>query len=70
MNLEFAKIYPGSVQYLYKFQMELYNLYKYSFVINYNTARTTGKGSAIFMHVGNSYTVDCTAISEGELYKL
>lgn len=41
-----------------------HRLYTYGFVINYNTNRTPYKGSAIFMHVGNSYTVGCTATNE------
>ena len=38
--------------------------YTYGFVINYNTERTPYKGSAIFFHVGNSYTLGCTATSQ------
>lgn len=39
-------------------------LYVYGFVINYNTQRIPYKGSAIFFHVGTSYTAGCTATSE------
>jgi len=44
-----------------------HRLYNYGFVINYNTNQTPGKGSAIFMHVGNSYTLGCTAMSQSNL---
>ncbi|WP_249745509.1 cell wall-binding protein [Mesobacillus boroniphilus] len=37
-------------------------LYNYGFVINYNTEkRVPGAGSAIFFHVGDNYTLGCTA---------
>ncbi|KAA0548493.1 cell wall-binding protein [Bacillus sp. BGMRC 2118] len=40
-------------------------LYNYGFVINYNTENTIpGAGSAIFFHVGTSYTLGCTATSQ------
>ncbi|MBO9130998.1 L,D-transpeptidase family protein [Bacillus sp. 165] len=41
------------------------SLYDVGFVINYNTARTPGKGSAIFFHIAGSsgYTAGCTATS-------
>lgn len=39
-------------------------LYTYGFVINYNTKRIRYKGSAIFFHIGTSYTAGCTATSE------
>ncbi|RLQ94660.1 hypothetical protein D9X91_13355 [Falsibacillus albus] len=38
--------------------------YTYGFVINYNTQRIPYKGSAIFFHIGSSYTLGCTATSE------
>ena len=38
--------------------------YTYGFVINYNTLRTPYKGSAIFFHIGSSYTLGCTATSQ------
>lgn len=41
--------------------------YTYGFVINYNTKRTPYKGSAIFFHIGNSYTLGCTATSEANV---
>lgn len=50
-----------------------HELYKYGFTINYNTAQTPNKGSAIFMHVareGTGYTTGCTATSQGNLLKI
>ncbi len=47
-----------------------HRLYNYGFVINYNTAQTPGKGSAIFMHVGNSYTLGCTAMNQSNLISI
>ncbi len=44
--------------------------YTYGFVINYNTKRTPYKGSAIFFHIGNSYTLGCTATSEANVKKI
>lgn len=44
--------------------------YTYGFVINYNTKRTPYKGSAIFFHIGNSYTLGCTATSEENVKKI
>ncbi|WP_400244100.1 SH3 domain-containing protein [Niallia sp. JL1B1071] len=44
--------------------------YKYGFVINYNTKRTPYKGSAIFFHIANSYTLGCTATSEANVVKI
>lgn len=47
-----------------------HELYKYGFVINYNTAQTPNKGSAIFMHVarpGSGYTTGCTATNQSDL---
>lgn len=38
--------------------------YDYGFVIDYNTERTPGKGSAIFFHVSNTWTAGCTDISK------
>ncbi|PEL06715.1 SH3 domain-containing protein [Bacillus sp. AFS017336] len=40
--------------------------YDYGFVINYNQARTPGKGSAIFFHIAGTsgYTAGCTATSK------
>lgn len=48
----------------------MHRLYPYGFVINYNTERTPNKGSAIFMHVGNSYTAGCTAMDQGSLISM
>lgn len=45
-------------------------LYKYGFVINYNTKRIPYIGSAIFFHTGNSYTLGCTAVSESNVIKI
>lgn len=47
-----------------------HKLYKNGFVINYNTKRTPNKGSAIFFHIGNSYTLGCTATSEANVVKI
>jgi L,D-peptidoglycan transpeptidase YkuD (ErfK/YbiS/YcfS/YnhG family) len=38
--------------------------YKYGFVIDYNTERAPGLGSAIFFHVGGGETNGCVAVSE------
>jgi len=38
--------------------------YTYGFVINYNAQRIPYKGSAIFFHIGSSYTLGCTATSQ------
>ncbi|RKQ35498.1 SH3 domain-containing protein [Oceanobacillus halophilus] len=40
------------------------DLYTYGFVINYNTAQTPGKGSAIFFHIANGHTLGCTGVSQ------
>lgn len=50
-----------------------HDLYKYGFTINYNTAQTPNKGSAIFMHVarpGTGYTTGCTAVNQGDLLQI
>ncbi|WLV25116.1 SH3 domain-containing protein [Aciduricibacillus chroicocephali] len=47
-----------------------HKLYKYGFVINYNTKRIPNKGSAIFFHIGNSYTLGCTATSETNVIRI
>ncbi|MFC7393448.1 SH3 domain-containing protein [Scopulibacillus cellulosilyticus] len=44
--------------------------YNYGFVINYNTKRIPYKGSAIFFHIGSSYTLGCTATSEANVVKI
>ena len=44
--------------------------YTYGFVINYNTKRTPYKGSAIFFHIGNGYTLGCTATSEANVKRI
>jgi len=44
--------------------------YKYGFVINYNTKRVPGKGSAIFFHISSSYTLGCTGTSEANVLKI
>lgn len=46
-------------------------LYKYGLLIEYNYDKpTTGGGSAFFVHVGNSATAGCVAISESDMQKL
>jgi L,D-peptidoglycan transpeptidase YkuD (ErfK/YbiS/YcfS/YnhG family) len=45
--------------------------YNYAAVIAYNTARTPGLGSAIFLHVGTgTATAGCVSLPEGELLKI
>jgi L,D-peptidoglycan transpeptidase YkuD (ErfK/YbiS/YcfS/YnhG family) len=47
--------------------------YQHAVVINYNTAREPGKGSAIFLHVWkdeHSPTHGCTAVSEGNMVRI
>ncbi|MCH4866657.1 L,D-transpeptidase family protein [Bacillus sp. 1006-3] len=44
--------------------------YQYGFVINYNTKRTRGAGSAIFFHVSNMYTLGCTGTSQTNVVKI
>lgn len=46
------------------------SLYTYGFVINYNTAQTKGKGSAIFFHVANGHTLGCTGVSQGNMVSI
>ncbi|MCD1260042.1 S-layer homology domain-containing protein [Paenibacillus athensensis] len=47
------------------------SLYDYAVVIDYNTSRTPGKGSAIFLHVGQGRgTAGCTALSESDLIRV
>lgn len=46
-------------------------LYNYGFVINYNTEkRIPGAGSAIFFHVGDNYTLGCTATSQNQVISI
>lgn len=48
-----------------------HRLYTYGFVINYNkNPIVRNKGSAIFLHTGNSYTVGCTATSEANVISI
>lgn len=47
-----------------------HRLYVYGFVINYNTARTPNKGSAIFFHTGSSYTLGCVATSQSNVVSI
>lgn len=50
--------------------IDYYNSYKYGCVINYNTNPIVkGKGSAIFMHCGNSSTSGCIAVSEQHMLR-
>lgn len=44
--------------------------YNYGFVINYNTERTPGKGSAIFFHVSSGYTAGCTGTSQDNVIQI
>ena len=45
--------------------------YDYAAVIAYNTARTPGLGSAIFLHVGTgTATAGCVSLPKGELLKI
>lgn len=44
--------------------------YTYGFVINYNTQRTPGAGSAIFFHISNTYTLGCTGVSQSNVVKI
>ncbi|WP_058308409.1 SH3 domain-containing protein [Gracilibacillus massiliensis] len=44
--------------------------YTYGFVINYNTNKTPGKGSAIFFHVANNYTLGCTGVSQSNMVNI
>ncbi|WP_409291973.1 SH3 domain-containing protein [Peribacillus sp. SCS-37] len=44
-----------------------HRLYTNGFVIDYNTARVPGAGSAIFFHVGSSYTLGCVATAESNV---
>ncbi|MFC4023756.1 L,D-transpeptidase family protein [Oceanobacillus longus] len=45
-------------------------LYTHGFVINYNTAQTPGKGSAIFFHIANGYTLGCVGVSESNVVSI
>ncbi|WP_445486443.1 SH3 domain-containing protein [Niallia sp. 03133] len=45
--------------------------YDYGFVIDYNTKRVKGKGSAIFFHIAKgSYTLGCTAVSNDNVVSI
>lgn len=44
--------------------------YRYGFVINYNTNRVPHKGSAIFFHVANNYTLGCVGTSEQDVIRI
>ena len=44
--------------------------YKYGFVINYNTDRVPGAGSAIFFHIASNATLGCTATSESNVVSI
>lgn len=48
----------------------MHRLYEYGFVINYNTKQVKNKGSGIFMHKGDSYTLGCVATSRSNLLKI
>ncbi|WP_010647398.1 SH3 domain-containing protein [Oceanobacillus massiliensis] len=45
-------------------------LYTHGFVINYNTARTPGKGSAIFFHIANGHTLGCTGTAKSNVISI
>ncbi|MFB9974403.1 SH3 domain-containing protein [Allobacillus sp. SKP2-8] len=47
-----------------------HRLYTNGFVINYNTNQVPYEGSAIFFHVGNSYTLGCIATSESHVVSM
>lgn len=47
-----------------------HRLYKYGFVINYNQKRIPNKGSAIFFHISDGYTLGCTSASEANVIKI
>lgn len=47
-----------------------HRLYINGFVIDYNTARVPGAGSAIFFHVGSSYTLGCVATAESNVVSI
>lgn len=44
--------------------------YTYGFVINFNTSRTPGKGSAIFFHIANGHTLGCTGVSQPNIVSI
>lgn len=45
--------------------------YNYGFVINYNTKRIRGEGSAVFFHISHgSYTLGCTAVSRDNILSI
>ncbi|XQY91621.1 SH3 domain-containing protein [Metabacillus sp. HB246100] len=44
--------------------------YNYGFVINYNTSRVPGAGSAIFFHVSSGYTLGCTGVSQANMVSI
>jgi L,D-peptidoglycan transpeptidase YkuD (ErfK/YbiS/YcfS/YnhG family) len=47
--------------------------YDYGFVINYNTKRIKGKGSAIFFHIDTghyNYTLGCTAVTKSNVIRI
>ncbi|MEC5424988.1 SH3 domain-containing protein [Virgibacillus sp. C22-A2] len=45
-------------------------LYTHGFVINYNTERVAGKGSAIFFHIANGHTLGCTGVSQSNMISI
>ncbi|WP_286906915.1 L,D-transpeptidase family protein [Clostridium sp. UBA1652] len=50
-----------------------YEIYKYAFVIDFNTQRTPYKGSAMFFHVApysGGGTYGCVGVGEGDLVKI
>ncbi|GGM39993.1 hypothetical protein GCM10011351_27690 [Paraliobacillus quinghaiensis] len=46
------------------------NAYTYGFVINYNSSRVPGSGSAIFFHISSGHTLGCTGVSKGNVVSI
>lgn len=46
-----------------------YDVYRYGFVVDYNPDCKPGLGSAIFFHIGYSYTAGCIAANEDYILK-
>ena len=46
-----------------------YSRYEYGFTIDYNLEQKPGLGSAIFFHMGDSYTVGCISTKEENVLK-
>ncbi|MCL2747479.1 MAG: L,D-transpeptidase family protein [Oscillospiraceae bacterium] len=50
-----------------EYMIQYKTAYKYGFVIEYNTARVPGAGSAVFFHVGARATSGCVAVREADI---